>query len=409
MTATATIAEALRPGMRVFLPGSTGEVPGLFDAICGSGVPDLAITATFVPGVNPSPIENLPTGATFLNPFACGPRGAQASRRMAHLPTSYGAFVAYLRRATFDLCVLHVAPPDGSGRASLGPAAEFAPLAASRADRVIAVINPQIPHIPGAASVDLAHFAMVLQTDGPLRAYDVGAPTAQSDAIAGAIAGFIGDGAALQIGLGKAPDALLRRLTDRRGLRLQSGMLSDGVRALSEAGALDPAFRHMSCVHVGTRDHYDWLAGRDDFAILGCEHTHAPGLLAGTQGLVAVNGALSVDLFGQANLETLGARAISGVGGAADFARGASLAPGGISVVGLPAASSDGTQTRIVAQLPGVVSLPRQDIDVVATDYGAADLRGLSVMDRAARLIAIAAPQHRERLAAEWREMAAAF
>jgi acyl-CoA hydrolase len=400
------ILASLSAGDRVFLPGSTGEVPSLSAAISAGEGPPLAITTSFVPGINP-PLKSAGRDGFISGPFASGPAGAQASRQMRHLPLSYGAFQRYLEGAAFDAIIIQVGAPGGDGRSSLGTAVEFAPTVMRRSRRLIAVVNPNVPDIPGAPSMRLADADLVVETDEALREYEVGAASPVSDAIARNVAAFVGDGAALQIGLGKVPDALLRVLVDRRGLRLQSGMLSDGVRLLEDAGALDPRFAHTSCVHVGTRGYYEWLRGREGFQVRGCEHTHSPAMLAAVPGLVAVNSALSVDLFGQANLETLDGRAVSGVGGAADFARAASLSPTGISIVALPATAGNDRASRIVPRLDAVISLPRQDIDVVVTEFGAADLRGRSVMERAARLISIADPSHHDTLESAWRTLAA--
>lgn len=399
------ILASLSAGDRVFLPGSTGEVPSLSAAISSGDGPPLAITTSFVPGINP-PLARADRDAVTA-PFASGPAGAQASGQMRQQPLSYGAFQRYLEGAAFDAIVLQVGAPGADGRSSLGAAVEFAPTVMRKSRRLIAVVNPNVPDIPGAPSIRLADADLVVETDEALREYEVGAASTVSDSIARNVAAFVGTGAALQIGLGKVPDALLRLVADRRGLRLQSGMLSDGVRLLADAGALDPRFAHTSCVHVGTRGYYEWLRGREGFHVRGCEHTHSPATLAAVPGLVAVNSALSVDLFGQANLETLDGRAISGVGGAADFARAASLSPTGISIVALPATAGKVPASRIVQSLDGVISLPRQDIDVVVTEFGAADLRGRSVMERATRLIAIADPSQHETLETAWRAIAA--
>jgi acyl-CoA hydrolase len=405
-----TLRDAVRsfsPGDRVFLPGSTGESAAFTQALCADDAAPLAITASFVPGINRVPLAELPQGSTFSSMFSptADPR-AQPRAVFRHLPLSYGAFVAQVRdRLQFEACVVHVAPPDREGRCSLGAAVEFTPLAASRSRRVIAVVNPSIPRLPGAEFIELGKIDQIVECDGSLREYDVGGATSQSNAIAANVAAFIDDGAALQIGLGKVPDALLRLLTGRRRLRLHSGMLSDGARALAEAGSLASDWTPTSCVHVGSGAYYAWLADRTDFAVRGCDYTHDPAVLAAIPRLVAVNSALSVDLFGQANLEMLGGRMVSGVGGAADFARGAAMSPGGVSVVALPATSANGEASRIVPVLNGVCSLPRSDIDVVATEHGAADLRGCDVVDRAERLIAIAAPQHRGGLQDALREI----
>lgn len=389
----AAILARLTPGERVFLPGSAAEIPALTDALFRPDAVALDITASFVPGINPMPEGALPEGGRFANPFAMRP----ASPGFVQMPFSYGAYARALSRMAFDTCILHVAPPDRQGRASLGPAVEFAPIAMARSRRVIAVVNPMMPAIPGAARFDLSRAEAVVTLPAPLRVYEVGGASAEAQAIAAGIARFVEDGSTLQIGLGKVPDALLRGLTDRQDLRLHSGMLSDGMQALAATGALAPACPAVSCVHVGSLAHYDWLRDRPGIAVRPVTETHAPAVLAALPRLVAVNGALSVDLFGQANLEMLGPRAISGVGGAADFARAAALAPDGISVIGLPSTTPKG-ESRIVPALQGVVSLPRQDIDVVVTEHGAADLRGVGVAERAERLIAVAAPRHRPAL-----------
>ena len=394
------------PGESVFLPGSAGEAVPLIEAL--SDAPPLAISTSFVPGINPLPLERFADGTTVTGLFAPpGIAGAQAGRHFRHLPVSYAAYAARLDTGPgVDTCVVHVAPPDAHGRCSLGPAVEFTAIVRRRARRVMAVVNPRLPRLPGAEFVAWEDFDLVAEASFAPREYSVGAPSARAEAIATRIAAFVGDGATLQIGLGKVPDALLRRLTDRRGLRLHSGMLSDGARLLADSGSLDAGWPHTSCVHVGSGDYYGWLSERADFAVRGCDATHAPSLLAGLRRLVAVNSALSVDLFGQANLEMLDGRMVSGIGGAPDFARAAALSPDGISIVALPSTSGRAEASRIVPRLDGICSLPRNDIDVVITEHGAADLRHGSVVERAERLIAVAAPQHRGALVDAWRDIA---
>jgi acyl-CoA hydrolase len=403
----AKLVRLLSPGERVFLPGSSAEVPALVEALCAGDAPALDITASFVPGINPVPLDRLPEGSTYSSNFAQPARsGSQAQGRFRHLPMSYGGFASYLLGQSFDVAVVQVSPPDADGLCSLGAAIEFTPIVLRHARRVFAVINPCMPRIPGSEIFDLSRADAIAEIDAPLREYDAGAPSAQATRIAELVAGFIEDGSTLQVGLGKTPAALMRVVTDRRGLRLHSGMLSDAARLLAESGSLDPAWRHTSCVHVGTASHYDWLAGRDDFEVRACDFTHAAATLAGLPRLVAVNSALSVDLFGQASLEMLEGNMVSGVGGAADFAHAASLNPDGVSIIALPAMSGSGA-SRIASRLDDVCSLPRHAIDVVITEYGIADLRGMSVMERAERLVAIAAPEHRFALQDAWKIIAA--
>ena len=404
------MADAFRPGERVYLPGSAGEPSALIAALVDRPVRSrrLRILSSAVPGINTLPVDALdPTAEVtglFMQP---GLRRAQREGRFHNLPLSFAGFVQHVQsQLVIDTCVVHVAPPNAAGRCSLGPAVEFTALVAARAARVFALINPAIPSMPGAETLPYDAFDQVAEVKTDLPTYAPGLPSAAAAAIAGYIAGLVQDGCALQAGLGKVPEALFALLHDRRGLRLQSGMLGDGALRLAQAGALDPDFAHGSCVWVGSAALYRDLAQVDRFAVRGCDVTHDICRLARADRFVAVNSALSVDLFGQANLEHAGARVVSGVGGAPDFAQAARLSRGGISIVALPAIYGTPATSRIVPHLTeGAVALTRQMIDVVVTEYGIADLRGRTVAERSAALMAIAAPPFQAGLEAAWAEM----
>lgn len=325
----AAMADAIRPGERLYLPGSTGEPVALLAALAArpERTRGLRILSSAVPGINRLAMDEFdPTAEVtglFMQP---GLRQAQRDGRFRHLPLSYSGFVAYLRQgAPVETCVVQVSPPDAAGRCSLGAAVEFTALVQGRSARTLALLNPAMPAIPGAQTLPYAAFDLVCEVETPLPTYDVGVPGPSAVTTARQIAGFVEDGSALQAGLGKVPEALFGLLHDRRGLRLQSGMLSDGALALYRAAALDPDFAHASCVWVGSAGLYGELATLEGMAVLGCDVTHDIGRLAAVDRFVAVNSALSVDLFGQANLEHAGGRAVSGVGGAPDFAQAAKL------------------------------------------------------------------------------------
>jgi acyl-CoA hydrolase len=292
---------------------------------------------------------------------------------------------------------------------SLGPSAEFTPEVLRRARRVVAVVNRLVPRVKRGCSLSWSAISRHIEADTPLATYETGTPDATSEAIAANVARYVGDDATLQVGLGKAPHALMRALRGRRRLRLHSGMISDGVIGLAESGALDPTWTHVTTAVLGGAELYSWIAERPDIAVFGVDRVHAPEVLAAIDGFVAVNSALEVDLFGQCNLETADGRAVSGVGGAADFARAARLSPGGVSVVALPSTFGAGLRSRIRARLGGdsVASLARTEVDVIVTEHGAADLRGRSVHERAESIIEVAAPEARPELADRWREIAA--
>jgi acyl-CoA hydrolase len=409
MPRTLTLDElTFKPGERVYLPGSAGEPTPLLDLwrTDPERTQGVEFLTSFVPGINNCAMEGIHATATvtgmFMQPSL---QAAQASGQFRHLPLSYSGFVRHLREApSMDVCVVHVAPPDANGRCSLGPAVEFTELAQRNSRRTIALINPLLPAMPGATSLAIDAFDAVVEVDFAPKGYVVGAPNQNAVAIASRIANFVEDGCTLQVGLGKIPDALLQMLHDRKGIRFHSGMLADTALDLWDAGALDPDFAHCSCVWVGSAALYERLRGREGPMVLGCDLIHDPARIAAAQKFTAVNSALSVDLLGQANLEIAEGHAVSGIGGAADFARGARLSPGGISIVAMPATYARDTLSRIVPRLEdGVTSLARVDIDVVVTEFGAADFRGRSVHERAEQLIEVAHPSFRAALTESWR------
>ena len=329
-----------KPGERVYLPGSAGEPTPLLDFFRADPerTRGVEFLTSFVPGINNFAMEGMHASATvtgmFMQPSL---QAAQATGQFRHLPLSYSGFVRHLRDAAIDVCIVHVAPPDDHGRCSLGPAVEFTALAHRRSRRTIALINPLLPAMPGATSLDIAAFDAVVEANFAPKGYVVGAPNKNAAAIATNIAKFVEDGCSLQIGLGKIPDALLAMLHDRKGIRFHSGMLADTALDLWDAGALDPDYAHCSCVWVGSAKLYQRLRGRAGPMVLGCDIIHDPARIAAAKKFTAINSALSVDLLGQANLEIADGHAVSGLGGAADFARGARLSPGGLSIVAMPA------------------------------------------------------------------------
>jgi len=397
------------PGERIFIPGAAGEPVALRGQVFGAR--GLDVTTSFVPGLNPLSGEDIGEGTRVSGLFMQPGLGeAQRNGVFRHLPLSYAAMLKHIVEGPgFDACAVQVAPPDGQGRCSLGPAAEFTPAALARSRRIVAVINPRVPALPGAPWVARDDIAAAVEDDSPLVTYDVGAVDEATRRIAVNVATLIGDGATFQVGLGKVPHALMEALHDRRDLRIHSGMVSDGIIGLARAGALSSAAPSHTTAILGSAELYDWVRGRADVHVLPVSLIHAPAVLAGIDRLVAVNSALEVDLFGQCNLELARGRAISGGGGATDFAHGARLGTGGISVVALPATFGGGKGSRILARLDGngIATLPRVDVDVIVTEEGIADLRGRSVHERAEAIITVAAPGSRSELTEQWKALAA--
>lgn len=409
------LADIVRPGDLVYVPGGVTTPVPFLEALQSDSERSrgLRILTSIAPGVaNPLDPNRLNETAVvtglFMQP---GLTEAQRVGRYRALPVSYAGFVSHLQESeTIDLAVVQTSPPDTDGRCSLGPSVEFTPLVLRKARRVLGLINPDVPRFVNSVSIPFARFDYVYEAGGAPTVYRTNrdAPTS---AIAGHIASLVKNGHALQMGLGKVPTALAVALRDHRGLRLFSGLLSDGLMSLAEAGALDPDFMHTCCVAAGSEEFYSWASSFERLRIVGCEITHDARTLAGVDGFIAVNSALEVDLFGQCNLEHAERRAISGAGGAPDYARAARLSRGGCSIVALNASYVGRRRepvSRIVPRLldPGVASLSRIDVDCIITEFGVADLRGASVRERAEAIISVATPECRDDLERTWASIA---
>ena len=303
-----------------------------------------------------------------------------------------------------DVAMIQVSPADADGNHSCGLISDHVRAAVDKARVVIAEINDQVPFSLGeiipAHLIDVAvqvSRAPVTVTAGPIGPTD--------EAIARACADYIGDGSVIQTGVGAVPDALLRMLYDRRDLGVHSGMLGDGLVDLVEAGVITNARKEIDAgvsingALIGTRRLYDWAHRNPAIRMTATSHTHDAAVLGRLSRLVTVNSALEVDLTGQVNAEQSGDAYPGGTGGQVDFVRAGARSPGGRSLIVLPATAKTGTVSRIVATLSRPVTTARSEVEVVVTEFGAAELKGFSLAERTRRLIAIAHPQFREDLA----------
>jgi acyl-CoA hydrolase len=300
----------------------------------------------------------------------------------------------------FDLAILHVATP-GDGVCSFGISAEAAPLVWPQAKRRVAFVNERMPRTSGDA-IALDRIDLAIAVDAPLlEAAAPGPRSAILEAIGRHAARLVRDGSTIQSGIGEAPGAMIAALKDHRRLRVHSGLVSSEYRQLAECGALDAAAPHLTGIGWGDAAFYDWL-GEGPIAFRSCRETHDRARIAALPDFVSLGSALEVDLEGAINLEWLGARRVSSVGGAPDFMAGAAASSSGLSIIGLPATTRLGA-SRIVPRLTGnggKPSVPSSLAGAIVTEHGVADLRGLSADARAKALIAIAAPEHRAGLEA---------
>jgi acyl-CoA hydrolase len=346
----------------------------------------------------------LPRGLTMLSYGGLGRlRGLSREGTLQVVPCNYSALPRLFARGLLptDVGLLQVSAPDANGLVSLGIGVEYVADALRHTRTLIAEINRQMPATEGSPRLPLSTFAATVETDRPLREVPAREPDAVDRAIADNVAGLIDDGDTLQVGVGTLPNAILSALSGHADLGFHTGMITDGVLALIEQGAVTGAKKEIdqglviTGAALGSRALYGRL---HEFPVefRPASYTHSPAVLAGLRSLVSVNSAIEVDLFGQVGAELAGRVQLGAIGGQADFSRAASLT-GARSIIALRSESPAGS--TIVSALSGsVVTTARADVDAVVTEHGVALLTGSTVGERGRRLIAVAAPRNRESL-----------
>ena len=400
------LAGALPPGGLTIVSSCSAESDLLAAEVeeAGAALGDMRFSGIFVPGVNRHTWRAGPdsTVTTFFQTPDLRKEGA----RSTFLPLCYQDVAAWFDHEGADAVLFMCSPPDANGNCSFGADVAFVADNWRKARTRIAHINPLMPVTPGDSGIPFTELTAFYEGEQPLRTMAVGGSDPVTQTIARHAAEFVKDGATVQTGLGKLPDAVLDLLADRRGLKLNTGLICDAALRLVNSGAMaDGPSAIVGCA-FGQESLY---AGLDNphFQFRPVSVTHDVMRLATVPDLVTINSAMSVDLYGQAFAEAASRGFQSGPGGASDFSRAARYSPGGLRIIILPSVA--GETTRIVGPGEGIgpVSLGRMDIDIVVTENGAADLRGKSHQQRAEALIAIADPAHRDDLARSWGKIAA--
>ncbi|MGQ7937589.1 acetyl-CoA hydrolase/transferase family protein [Paraburkholderia sp. D1E] len=326
------------------------------------------------------------------------------------LPAHYSQLPGLIRSGALriDVVMLQVSPPDEHGRYSLGLAREYLVEAVKSARAIIAEVHPAVPWTYGEPYLHASDIDLLVESDAAFPDGPASVPGPVEQAIGQHVAALVEDGATLQTGIGAIPDAVLAQLRSRRDLGVHTGSIGDGIAALCEAGVITNARKTIDAgmtiggVIIGSERVRRFAHRNPSLTLRGTEYTHNPEVLREIDRFVAINSAVEVDLTGQVNAEVAAGTYVGAVGGIGDFLRAAQFSPGGVPIIALP--STAGQHSRIVAKLSGPVTIPRSDACVIVTEYGVADLRGLSLAQRIPRLIAVAHPIHREQLEREARE-----
>lgn len=307
-----------------------------------------------------------------------------------------------------DVAMVQVTEPDAEGYCSYGVSVDYAQPAAESACLVIAQVNNCVPRT-GGAKIHLDAIHLLVEQHEPIIELKPPKIGEVEKGIGENVARLIPDGATLQLGIGAIPDAVLLFLNNKKDLGIHSEMFSDGVVALAEAGVITNrkktinTGKFMATFLMGTKKLYDFVNNNPDVELHPVDYINDPYIIGQHDNMISINSAIQVDLMGQVNAEMIGSKQFSGVGGQVDFIRGASRSRNGKAIIALPSTASSGQISRIACELDrgATVTTSRNDVHYVVTEFGAADLRGKTLRERAKSLINISHPDFRSSLTAE--------
>ncbi len=419
MTPFVSASEAvshIRSGQRVFVHSVAAAPQRLLQALTArSGeLRDVEMVHLHTEGeaayAAPGMEQSFRVNALFVGPNV---RLAIEEGRADYLPVFLSEVPALFRKRVLplDAALVQVSPPDRHGMCSLGVSVDATRAAVQSAATVIAQVNPRMPRTHGDSFFHIRKFDFAVEVDEALPQIPRPVLSEVEIAIGRHVAGLVEDGATLQMGIGAIPDAVLSQLGGHRRLGVHTEMFSDGLIDLVEQGVVtgEEKAKHPGKVVagfvMGSQRLYDFIDNNPQILLLDIGYVNDTSVIRRNPKVTAINSALEVDLTGQICADSIGTRQYSGVGGQMDFIRGASLSEGGKPILALPSTTRRGESRLVPFLKPGAgVVTTRAHVHFVVTEFGVADLYGKNLRQRAAALIAIAHPDHREALERQARE-----
>jgi acyl-CoA hydrolase len=275
-------------------------------------------------------------------------------------------------------------------------------------DLIILEVNPNMPEVGGDTFIHISQIDHLVEVDTPVPQLPKSAIGSVEETIGKYIAELVNDGDTIQLGIGSIPDAAALAFKSKKDLGVHTEMIGNSIADLVEAGTITGKKKSLhrgkiiGTFALGDKKLYDFMNNNPGVEILRGSYVNDPFVIAKNDNMVSINSCISVDLTGQINAESIGSRQYSGTGGASDTAYGAIHAKNGRSIIAVKSTVKKGTASSIVPVLaPGaIVSIQRNNIDYVVTEYGIAPLRGRSIKERVNNLIAVAHPDFRQELKA---------
>lgn len=302
-----------------------------------------------------------------------------------------------------DIALVQTSLPDDNGYVSLGISVDITKAAIENASLIIAQLNMHMPRVHGDTFIHLKDIDFIIHHDEPLLQFSQQVPDEIAQQTAKYVAQIINDGDTIQLGYGSLPNAILHRMRDKKHLGVHTELLTDSMVDLIREGVIDNSRKtidrgkSVATFCMATEASYNFLHDNPMIEFKPVDYTNSPLIISRIHNMTAINSSLQIDLTGQATAESIGNTFFSGIGGSADFMRGAVLAPGGKTILVLQSTARNGEVSRIVPFLDAGagVTLNRGDVYYVVTEYGIAYIHGKNIRERAMDLIAIAHPKFR--------------
>jgi acyl-CoA hydrolase/RimJ/RimL family protein N-acetyltransferase len=415
------IFSVIHPGNRIFIGTGCGEPQYLVKALINyvrshpKSFFDAELLQVWTLGVAPYADEKFKDNFRH-NSFFIGNNTREAvNRGLADYTPVFLSQVPGLfqkKLVPVDVALIQTSLPDEHGFMSLGISVDIVKAAAENASLVIAQVNPRMPRVLGETFINIKDVDFIVPCDEPLLEYEDTVSDEISQKVGTYVARIVQDGDTIQVGYGSIPNAILAHLNNKEHLGVHTELLTDGIVELMQQRVVDNSRKELNCGKtvaafcMGKRDTYEFLHDNPAIEFRPVNYTNDPTVLARQKNMTAINSALEIDLSGQATAESIGKMFYSGIGGQADFMRGAILSQGGKTILALQSTAENEEVSRIVPLLTegAGVTLSRGDIHYVVTEYGIAYLHGKNIRERAMDLIAIAHPKFRERLIEDAKE-----
>ena len=307
-------------------------------------------------------------------------------------------------RIKFDVALIQASHPDDDGHMSLGVSVDFAAQAVRQSRLVVVQVNDRSPRTRGDCSIHASEVDVAIEVSHEIGEMEFEPADEGARKIARLAVDLIPDRSTIEMGIGAVMTSILEGLRERVDLGLHTGLIIEPMMDLIEAGVITNLWkgidRGVSVANQcrGTRRLYDFLNNNPAVSMRPASYTHDPRVLGSLRNFRAINSAIEVDLLGQVNSEFVAGRRVSSTGGLIDFVKSCQTTEGARSIIALRSTAGRGKHSRIVSSLGGGVTLTAELADIVVTEHGVADLRGMRSDQRATAMIAIADPTFRDQL-----------